>query len=175
MTYHMSIRMTPFRALYKYDATSFMEIVFGDSRASRAKDWIEERHKILKKMKENLQATQKKKNIYAYRQRVECNFEVGDLVFLILQSYINYSMKNSGAEKLKPWFYGLTGSPKGFLRCLDIPKGSNIHNVFHVSNLNKEVGQHITTSEELPPLNEEGQLELVPNEVLENKECMLRS
>jgi len=31
-TYHMSIRMTPFRALYGYDAPSFMETIFGKSR-----------------------------------------------------------------------------------------------------------------------------------------------
>jgi hypothetical protein len=36
-----------------------------------------------------------------------------------------------------------------------------------VSCLKKAVGQFINTSEELPPLDEEGQLELVPEEVLE--------
>jgi hypothetical protein len=39
--------------------------------------------------------------------------------------------------------------------------------VFHVSCLEKAVGQFISTSEELPPLDEEGRLELVPEEVLE--------
>jgi hypothetical protein len=38
MTYHMSIRMTLFRALYGYDAPSFVETAFGDSRVLRAKD-----------------------------------------------------------------------------------------------------------------------------------------
>jgi hypothetical protein len=47
--------------------------------------------------------------------------------------------------------------------------------VFHVSCLKKEVGQFINTSEELPPLNEEGQLELVLEEVLEFREWKLRS
>jgi hypothetical protein len=36
-TYHMSIRMSPFRELYGYDAPSFVETVFGDRRVSRAK------------------------------------------------------------------------------------------------------------------------------------------
>jgi hypothetical protein len=37
-TYHMSIRMSPFMSLYEYDAPSFVETVFGDSRVLRAKD-----------------------------------------------------------------------------------------------------------------------------------------
>jgi hypothetical protein len=46
--------------------------------------------------------------------------------------------------------------------------------VFHVSCLKKAVGQFISTSEELPPLDEEGQLELVLKEVLEFREQKLR-
>jgi hypothetical protein len=58
---------------------------------------------------------------------------------------------------------------------LEIPEGSKIHNVFHVSCLKKAVGHFISTSEELPPLDEERQLELVPEEVLEFREWKLRS
>ena len=53
-THHMSIRMSPFRALYGYDALTFVEIVFGDRRVSRAKDWVEESQRILRAVKENL-------------------------------------------------------------------------------------------------------------------------
>jgi hypothetical protein len=58
---------------------------------------------------------------------------------------------------------------------LELPEGSKIHNVFHVSCLKKAVGQFINTSEELPSLDDEGQLELVPEEVLEFREWKLRS
>jgi hypothetical protein len=44
-----------------------------------------------------------------------------------------------------------------------------------VSCLKKAVGQFISTLEELPPLDEEGQLELVSEEVLEFWERKLRS
>jgi hypothetical protein len=54
-TYHMSIGMNPFRSLYEYDAPSFMDLAFGDSRAPKDKDWIQENQDILKALKENLQ------------------------------------------------------------------------------------------------------------------------
>jgi len=41
-THHMSISMTPFHALYGYDALSFADIAFGDIRAPKAKDWVQE-------------------------------------------------------------------------------------------------------------------------------------
>jgi hypothetical protein len=58
---------------------------------------------------------------------------------------------------------------------LELSKGSKIHNVFHVFCLKKTVGQQSSISEELPPLDEDGQLELVSEEVLEQRECRLRS
>jgi hypothetical protein len=87
-------------------------------------------------------------------------------------------LKRSRVEKLKPRFYG---SYKGNIKIgevayeLELSEGSKIHNIFHVSCLKKAVGQQVYISDELPPLDEEGQLELVSEEVLEWRECRLRS
>ena len=58
---------------------------------------------------------------------------------------------------------------------LELPEGSKIHNVFHVSCLKKALGQQVMTSSELPPLDEGGQLVLVPEEILQERERKLRS
>ena len=41
-TFHMSIGMSPLKSLYGYDASTFIDHNFGDSRAPKDKDWNEE-------------------------------------------------------------------------------------------------------------------------------------
>jgi hypothetical protein len=89
----MSIGMTPFKALYGYDAPTLIDLVFGDSRTPKAKDWIIESLEILKVLKENLQMAHNRKKVHADRHRVDCSFGVGDLVFLRLQPYRQSSLK----------------------------------------------------------------------------------
>ncbi|XP_059073753.1 uncharacterized protein LOC131874407 [Cryptomeria japonica] len=57
-TYHMSIKMTPFMALYGYEAPSFMDLVLGDSRVPKAKDSLQDSQDILRALKENIQQAQ---------------------------------------------------------------------------------------------------------------------
>ena len=119
---------------------------------------------ILRELKDHLQRAQNQHKVQVHKHRVERTFEVGDLVYLRLQPYMQASIKRSGAEKLQPRFFG----PYKFSRKvgvvayeLELPQGSRIHNVFHVSCLKRAIGQHITPLEVLPPLGEEGQLVMV--------------
>ena len=116
--------------------------------------------------------------MHADRHRVEWSFEVGDLVYLRLQPYSQSSLKKKGAEKLKPRFYG----PYRVIRKvgevayeLELPQESKIHNVFHVSSLKKTIGQHIAPSTELPPLDDEGFLVLIPKRIVQTQERKLRN
>jgi hypothetical protein len=116
--------------------------------------------------------------MYVNKHRVERSFEVGDLVYLYLQPYRKSSLKMKGVEKLNPRFYGpykISRRVGEVAYELDLLEGCKIHNVFHVSCLKKEVGQHVVTSTKLPPLDEEGQLILIPKEVLETREQKLRN
>ena len=71
------------------------------------------------------------------------------MVILRLHPYTQSSSKRSGEEKLKPKFYG----PYRVIRRigevayeLELPEGSKIHNVFHVSCLKTTMGQQINIS-----------------------------
>jgi hypothetical protein len=39
-THHMSVGMSTFKALYGYNAPSFVDLEFGDSKAPKEKCWL---------------------------------------------------------------------------------------------------------------------------------------
>jgi hypothetical protein len=158
-TYHMSIGMPPFRTLYSYDPLSFVEIVFGDSMVPMVQNWIQQTQDILRELKDQLQRAQNQQKVQVDKHKVERTFEVGDLVYLRIQLYMQASIKRSGTEKPQPHFFGPYKVNKRVgvvVYELDLPHGNKIHNVFHVSFFKRAIGKHIIPIEELPPLDEEG-------------------
>jgi hypothetical protein len=125
-----------------------------------------------------LQKAQNQQKIYANKNRVEHSFEVGDFVYLRLQPYRQTSIKKNGVEKLKPRFYGTYRMSRRIGKVayeIELPSSRKIHDVFHVSCLKKELGQQVTVTEELPPLDEEDHLILILEDVLEVREKRLRN
>ena len=173
----MTIQMSPFMALYGYEAPSFLDLLLSDSRVPSAGGWLQESHDTMRALKENIAKAQNQQKQYADQKRTERHFEVGDMVYLMLQPYRQSTLRKSGSEKLKPRYYG----PFRILRRvgevayeLELPAESRVHNVFHVSRLKKALGHRVVPSTVLPPLDDEGKLILVPESILEYRERQLR-
>ena len=112
------------------------------------------------------------------RGRIERQFEVGDLVYLRLQPYRQSTLKQKGDKNLKLHFYGpykVTCRVGEVAYELELPTGSRIHNIFHVSCLKKALGQQVSATEELPPTDDEGHLVLQPEAIIDTRERQLRS
>lgn len=88
----------------------------------------------------------------------DIELEVDDLVYLKIKPYRQRSIAKRRCEKLAPRYYGpykiLQRVDKVAYR-LELLPSSSIHDVFHVSQLKKAVGQSVEVHDELPPLSED--------------------
>ncbi|CAL9217276.1 unnamed protein product, partial [Arabidopsis halleri] len=90
-------------------------------------------------LKFHLLRAQNRMKQYADSHRSQREFQVGDSVYLKLQPYRQQSLKTKGVpHKLSPRFYGpfrVTDKVGTVAYKLELPQGTAIHNVFHVSQL----------------------------------------
>ena len=64
----MSIGMSPFKALYGYEATTFGDLINQESRVPGAQDFIQKSIDIMKTLKDNLHHAQNQQKIYVDRK-----------------------------------------------------------------------------------------------------------
>lgn len=130
---------------------------------------------MLQRLKENLAHAQNRMKVYADQARTEREFSVGDRVYLKLQPYKQNSLALRKHLKLSSRYYG----PYTILQRigqvaykLDLPPGSKIHPVFHVSLLKKYVGKAVLTQPNLPQTTDDGVFHLSPSAVLDRREVL---
>jgi hypothetical protein len=74
-TLHMSVGMTPFRALYGYEVLIFADIACGNCRVPQVRGWLQDNQDILRALKENLRVAQSQRKMYGDRYRMEGTYE----------------------------------------------------------------------------------------------------
>jgi hypothetical protein len=86
--------------------------------------------------------------MYADMHRVEHSFNIGNMVFLRVQLHRSFPLRRGGIERMSFNIYGpyrVTQRVGEVAYELELPEGSHIHSVFHVSCLKKVWGPQVTT------------------------------
>jgi transposase InsO family protein len=178
-SFHTATKMTPFMALYGYHPPSITSSLKEKSKVQAVEDHIENQQQVLQILKDNLTMAQNRMKQQVDQHRSERSFDVGDWVFLRLQPYKQMSLKQAKKDnKLSPKYYG----PYKVLQKigtmaykLELPASSRVHPIFHVSCLNKVIGDKIPVQTILPELDEEGKMILEPEAITDTRIRQLRN
>ncbi|WJX12700.1 hypothetical protein P8452_03168 [Trifolium repens] len=153
-SYHASIGMAPFEALYgRRCRTPLCWYEDGES-VMLGPELVQQTTEKVKMIQEKMKATQSRQKSYHDKKRKDVEFQEGDHVFLRVNSTtgVGRALKS---RKLTSKFIGpyqiLKGIGKVAYKIALPPSLSNLHDVFHVSQLRKYVSDpsHVIVSDEV--------------------------
>ncbi|KAG7579311.1 Integrase catalytic core [Arabidopsis thaliana x Arabidopsis arenosa] len=150
--YHSSTRMTPFEVVYGQPPPVHLPYLPGESKVAVVARSLQEREQMILFLKFHLMRAQHRMKQFEDQYRTERNFDIGDFVYVKLQPYRQNSVVLRSNQKLAPKYYG---PYKIIDKCgevaykLQLPTSSQIHPVFHVSQLKILVG-NVPTATQLP-------------------------
>ena len=178
-SYHSSINMAPFEALYGRPCKSPLSwLEVGENRligSALAQDCSEK----IKLVRQRMLVAQQRQKQYVDKRRKDLVFQEGDHVFLKV-SPMKGVFRFGQQGKLKPRFVGpfqiMSRVGESAYRLALPPELAGVHNVFHVAMLRKYVfdPSHVV---DFRPLNLSPDLSFdeAPIEILDNKVKQLRT
>lgn len=124
-------------------------------------------------LEQQLKRAQDRMKHQADKRRTDREFQVGDMVFLRLQPFIQTSVAQRPYQKLAFRYYGpykIEARVGKVAYKLLLPETSKIHLVVHVSQLKQAIGVDTLVSGELPPSDDVLQATQEPLCVLDSRE-----
>ena len=152
-TYHSAIHLTPFEALYGYGPPLHLPYLPESATVQQVDVELKDRENMLQLLKHHLQKAQARMTNQADKHRVDRQFEIGEWVYLKLQPYRQNSLADRQFHKLSPRYFGpyqVEDKVGAAAYKLKLPAGSQLHPVFHVSQLKRKVGDKGMLGNQLP-------------------------
>ncbi|KAJ1411180.1 Ribonuclease H-like superfamily [Sesbania bispinosa] len=151
-SFHSSLRMSPFEALYGRSPPTIRSYVTGSTTIAAIDESLMQRRQMLQVIRDNLGQAQIRMLNQFNAHLQDRNFKVGDWVFLRLQPYRQISVRSCPSKKLAKRYFGpfqivRTIGPVAYQ--LALPPDAKVHHVFHISKLKPFYG---TPPSHIPPL-----------------------
>lgn len=134
--------MTPFKAMFGHEPRHWGITTTTACSVPSLQSWLDERAVIQGLLQQHLQRARLRMKQQTNRKRSERRLEVGDMVFLKLQPYVQTSVAKRANHKLSSRFYGpfpVISKINEVAYKLELPPQATIHPVFHVSMLRHAV------------------------------------
>ncbi|XP_026433887.1 uncharacterized protein LOC113331394 [Papaver somniferum] len=144
ISYHTSLKMSLFKALYGYNPPHMAFPYTTVTSVSAVESYLNQRDAMLDLLKESLQKAQERMKFFADKSSTDRSLEVGD--------------RKVGSLAYK----------------LELPSSARIHPVFHVSQLKKQIGKAHIPSPVLPVVDHAGEVIMRPEKVLSTRSITTR-
>lgn len=171
-TFHTSLGMSPYQALHGIKPPLLAELLLPGSLLEGERNKQEAKAALLETIKSHLVKAQARMKYFADQHRQERTLEVGDMVYLKMQPYRHNSLGLHSSLKLHSRYYGpfrVLERIGSVAYKLLLPVTSQIHHVFHVSQLKKHLGSRAVPEQGLPLIDAEGRILSTPLAVLDRR------
>ncbi|KAL4354155.1 hypothetical protein GQ457_06G012060 [Hibiscus cannabinus] len=169
--FHTAIQLTPYQAMYGQPPPIHLPYIAGDSVVAAVDRSLQQREVAIKMLKFHIKRAHDRMKPQADKEQNDCEFQVGEWVFLKLQPYRQQSVVFRNCQKLVPKWFGpfmIIAKVGKVAHKLKFPDNSKVHPMFHVSQLKKQVGSNVVQSD-LPVIGPDDSMSNEPVKIIDRR------